>query len=430
MVDGKAGAVCPEHTVPRCLTAEAGSPARTGASRRADPVSAVLADTVPGTLDHRSIVISRFTRYAAASATALILAAGGVGVAYAHKSVTLSVDGSPAAASVIGTTVADLLKSEGISLGQHDTVAPSLESELSDGDTVAVRYGRQLTVNVDGVAKSYWTTATTVDAALQDLGLRTDGAVLSASRSAGLGREGLTLLVTTPKKITITVSGKKSTEKTTAPTVADVLKDKGITLAKLDRVTPALATAVKKNMKITVKRVVEKTVSKSVTVPFTTTKKSDSTMYVGQSKVEKAGKNGSKKVTEKRVIVDGTVESTKVLSTVQVSAPVAQVVRVGTKARPVAPRPSAGNTSGAGINLANAAMWDRIAQCESSGNWSINTGNGYYGGLQFSYSTWLGVGGADFAPRADLASRAEQITVANRLYAQRGLQPWGCAHAA
>ena len=75
-------------------------------------------------------------------------------------------------------------------------------------------------------------------------------------------------------------------------------------------------------------------------------------------------------------------------------------------------------------------MWDRIAQCESTGNWSINSGNGYYGGLQFDSGTWLGAGGGDFAPRADQASRAQQITVANRIYASRGLQPWGCAHAA
>ncbi|MCW3156900.1 transglycosylase family protein [Micropruina sp. KQZ13P-5] len=75
-------------------------------------------------------------------------------------------------------------------------------------------------------------------------------------------------------------------------------------------------------------------------------------------------------------------------------------------------------------------MWDRIAQCESGGNWSINTGNGYYGGLQFATASWLANGGADFAPRADLASRAEQITVANRYYASAGLGPWGCAHAA
>ena len=91
---------------------------------------------------------------------------------------------------------------------------------------------------------------------------------------------------------------------------------------------------------------------------------------------------------------------------------------------------SSGGSSGAGLNLARAAMWDRIAQCESGGNWHINTGNGYYGGLQFDKGSWLANGGADFASRADLASRGEQITVANRYYAKAGLGPWGCAGAA
>ena len=104
-------------------------------------------------------------------------------------------------------------------------------------------------------------------------------------------------------------------------------------------------------------------------------------------------------------------------------------------ARPTPPAataaaPTTTKSSGAGLDTSNAAMWDRIAQCESTGNWSINTGNGYYGGLQFDIQTWLGAGGGDFAQRADLASRAEQITVANRVYADRGTQPWGCAHAA
>ena len=79
-----------------------------------------------------------------------------------------------------------------------------------------------------------------------------------------------------------------------------------------------------------------------------------------------------------------------------------------------------------GANAATGRTWDRLAQCESGGNWHINTGNGYYGGLQFAQSTWLANGGADFASRADLASREQQITVANRLYAKSGLQPWGC----
>ena len=75
---------------------------------------------------------------------------------------------------------------------------------------------------------------------------------------------------------------------------------------------------------------------------------------------------------------------------------------------------------------ADSVNWDAIAACESGGNWAINTGNGYYGGLQFSYQTWLGNGGGDFAQRADLATREQQITVANRLYAYSGLGQWSC----
>jgi Transglycosylase-like domain len=59
--------------------------------------------------------------------------------------------------------------------------------------------------------------------------------------------------------------------------------------------------------------------------------------------------------------------------------------------------------------------WDRVAACESGGNWSINTGNGYYGGLQFAYGTWLSAGGGRYASRADLATREQQIAIASTL---------------
>ena len=71
-----------------------------------------------------------------------------------------------------------------------------------------------------------------------------------------------------------------------------------------------------------------------------------------------------------------------------------------------------------------AVNWDAIAQCESGGNWSINTGNGYYGGLQFSQQTWEAYGGLTYAPRADLASRGAQIAVAEKVYAAGGLGAW------
>jgi nucleoid-associated protein YgaU len=68
--------------------------------------------------------------------------------------------------------------------------------------------------------------------------------------------------------------------------------------------------------------------------------------------------------------------------------------------------------------------WTRVAQCESSGNWQVNTGNGYYGGLQFSSSTWLGYGGGQYAPRADLATPAEQVAVAERVLGGQGVGAW------
>ncbi|MEU7380438.1 MULTISPECIES: transglycosylase family protein [unclassified Streptomyces] len=71
--------------------------------------------------------------------------------------------------------------------------------------------------------------------------------------------------------------------------------------------------------------------------------------------------------------------------------------------------------------------WEAIAACESSGNWKANTGNGYYGGLQFRQSSWVAAGGLKYARRADLASRREQIAVARRLAVLQGMSAWGCS---
>lgn len=73
--------------------------------------------------------------------------------------------------------------------------------------------------------------------------------------------------------------------------------------------------------------------------------------------------------------------------------------------------------------------WDKLAQCESGGNWAINTGNGYYGGLQFSYGTWLAYGGGQFAPTANLATREQQIIVAERTLASQGWGAWPACSA-
>jgi nucleoid-associated protein YgaU len=80
--------------------------------------------------------------------------------------------------------------------------------------------------------------------------------------------------------------------------------------------------------------------------------------------------------------------------------------------------------TGTAAHAAPASAWDKVAQCESGGNWADDTGNGYYGGLQFAASTWRGYGGDAFAPRADEASRSEQIEIANRVLAAQGWGAW------
>lgn len=82
-----------------------------------------------------------------------------------------------------------------------------------------------------------------------------------------------------------------------------------------------------------------------------------------------------------------------------------------------------------GASAASVSTWDAVAQCESGGNWSINTGNGYYGGLQFSQSSWAAAGGTQYAARADLASKAQQIAVAEKLLDMQGPGAWSCAGA-
>lgn len=388
------------------------------------------------------------------------LALGVSGVVVMDKSVALSVDGETSTVHSFGGTVADVLDKQGIELGAHDVVTPSAETPVDDGQTIVVRYGRKLTLTVDGKEREYWTTATNVGDALKELGIRNSGdAVLSASRSKAIGRDGLDLEMSTPKDIKLVVGGKRTTATVTARTVQEALREAEVRFDSDDRIKPGAKTVVKDGMTIRVDEMDARSTQRTEAVPFRTIVKKDASLTVGTTKVEREGVAGERRSTYRDTVKNGKVVSSDRTSSKITKQPVHKVVIEGTKAKP-APKPAPTSTpksstpkssssssstpkststptseptkssSSSGLDTSRAAMWDRIAQCESTGNWSINTGNGYYGGLQFDSRTWLGSGGGDFAPRADLATREEQITVANRVYAQRGLQPWGCAHAA
>lgn len=332
------------------------------------------------------------------------------------ESITLVVDGQTKKIHTTASDVQGALKGAGYTVGPHDIVAPSIATDINDGSTIVLKRGRLLHLNIDGKAKDVWTTAPTVAEALAQLGYTSQDFV-SVSRSKRLPVEATSIALRTPKKVTVVRNGKRSTLTSTDATVGDLLDSLGVKLIATDRVKPGLSTVLKNGQKIVVQRVVHKRSVERVSVDYPTVQRSDSSMYTDQRTVVTPGVEGSADVTYDTVYVDGKFVGKAEVSRTVVTAPKPQVVKVGTKQRPVAPAPApAADTSG--LN------WDAMAQCESGGNWHINTGNGFYGGLQFDYGTWLSNGGGAYAPRADLATREQQIAIASKLYAARGSSPW------
>src|SRR4029077_4821687 len=149
-------------------TTHAGSPSRVSWPPAADVRRRCPGSTTSGAL----VLLSRPLRHAAQGAAALAVAAGSVGVAHYDKAVEVSVDGQATSVHVLGSTVADVLDKQDIAVGPHDVVVPSPASSVSDGDHISVRYGRKLTVTVDGQTKEYWTTENDDDTARRELGRR------------------------------------------------------------------------------------------------------------------------------------------------------------------------------------------------------------------------------------------------------------------
>jgi uncharacterized protein YabE (DUF348 family) len=367
---------------------------------------------------------SRATLAVLVGAIVLAVAATGVGYAAMQKTVTLSLDGKTQQVNTFSGKVGEVLEEQGVALSDHDVVATGVTSSVSDGSTIAVKYGRPLDVKVDGRSSRYWVTATNVATALEQLGLRFGGADLSASRGTSIGRSGLDLAVVTPKRLVVKLAeAKKRTVTVTALTVSEALRELGVRPDRDDRVKPGLATAIKDGDALTFTRV--RVVQRPATerIGFTTVKKADSGMYSGESKTVRSGHDGSRRVVYRVTSENGEVTARKAVSSRVLRAPVSAVVHYGTKQRP-APKPepepvqaSAPSASSGSSYSGGSSIWDRIAACESGGNWSINTGNGYYGGLQFSLSTWQAYGGSG---RPDQNSREAQIAVAERVAAAEG----------
>ena len=345
---------------------------------------------------------------------AACLLTGGAGtVAAMDKSVTITVDGQPREVSTLSGDVAGALSAAGLTVGEHDALAPTSGTAIRDGSQIRLDRGRLLTVVLDGQQRQVWTTARTVDAALAELGADDSRLELSANRSRSIPLQGLSVTGTTEHTVRLTVAGKAKADTTTAPTVAELLRENKIVLGADDEVAPAATTVLSDGLTVTVTRrtLVRTTQRRALPQPADRTIKDATVRRHVTTRTQ--GHPGVEELQYLAVTTNGRRGSRELVNTKMIRPAVATTTHVGTK---IVEERDAWNVP-----------WDKMAMCESSGKWDINTGNGTYGGLQFETATWLSMGGGDFAPRADLATKAEQIEVAERLYAQQGLAPWHCA---
>ncbi|ORV83039.1 Resuscitation-promoting factor RpfB [Mycobacterium interjectum] len=337
--------------------------------------------------------------------------AGGLAVS-ASKTVTLTVDGMAMRVTTMKSRVIDIVRENGYTVDDRDDLYPAGDVQVHDAANIVLRRSRPLQISLDGHdAKQVWTTASTVDEALAQLAM-TDTAPAAANRGSRVPLAGMTLPVVSAKTVQINDGGAVRTVHLPAPNVAGLLNAAGAPLLESDQVTPGAASPIVDGMQIQVTRNRIQRVTERVPLQPPAHRIEDPGMNVSRQVVEDPGSPGTQDVTFAVATVNG-VETGRLPVANTVITPAREaVVRVGTKPGTDVPP------------VSNGSVWDAIAGCEAGGNWAINTGNGYYGGVQFDQGTWERNGGLRFAPRADLATREEQIAVAEVTRERQGWGAW------
>jgi len=339
------------------------------------------------------------------------LLVGGVTVAGAQKDVTLDINGETTELTTLSRDVAGALDAAGVVVDDADLVYPAPSEALTKGATITVRTAKPVAVVIDGEETELTSTALTVNDLIGELSDLRPSAKVAESGDTRV-TDGMRLAITTPKIVAVNDGGKVVYTEVAASNVKELLDARGIELGEHDRVTPGLDTALRNNTQVTVERVsvTEETVTESYEAPAEYV--DDPQSPEGTETVLQAGTPGTREVTTRITTVNGVESSRETVAEHEITPATAARISRGTKAAPSAP------------SVAGGSVWDTLAQCESGGNWAINTGNGYQGGLQFSPSTWAAYGGTQFAPTANLATREQQIAIAEKTLAGQGWGAW------
>ncbi len=337
--------------------------------------------------------------------------AGGYAVT-AHKSVTLDVDGAPVTVTTMKSRVIDVVTENGFQVTDRDDLFPAADQPVSESETIVLRRSRPLEISLDGQGSNQvWTTASTVDEALAQLAM-TDTAPTAASRGTRLPLGGMALPVVSAKTVQINDGGAVSTVRLAAPNVGALLASANVPLEQQDRVVPAVSSPVVEGMQVQVTRIRMQKVTERLPLVPNAQRIEDLTMNMSRQVVEDPGTPGTQDVTFAVSTVNGVESGRLPVANVVISPARDSVLRVGAKPGTEVPP------------VTNGTAWDALSQCEAGGNWAINTGNGFYGGVQFDQNTWERQGGLRYAQRADLATREEQIAIATVTQKSQGWGAW------
>lgn len=346
----------------------------------------------------------------AATLLALIFA-GGTAV-LSHKTVTLTVDGASMIVPTMKGRVIDVVTENGFDVTDRDDLFPAADTPVHQSDTIVLRRSRPLVISTDGGGtEQVWTTASTVQEALAQLRM-TDKAPLAASRGSRVPLGGMALPVVSPRTVQLDDAGATRTVRLAAPNVAALLDAAGVPLQQSDTVNPAPSAPIVDGMRITVTRVRIDKVTERLPLAPNNQQISDVTLNMSRQIVEDPGMPGTQDVTFAIAKVNGIETGRLPVANVVVVPARDGVLRIGAKPGTEVPP------------VSNPAQWDALARCEAGGNWGINTGNGFFGGVQFDQNTWERNGGLRYAQRADLATREEQIAIAEVTRARQGWGAW------
>lgn len=335
--------------------------------------------------------------------------AGGTAALAQSKTVTIAVDGEERTVRTFASTVGGALEDAGLQVDGGDSLAPTSAADVEDGSRIALDRGRPLSLNLDGAPRQVWTTSPTVAGALRQLGMRPEGMVLSVAHSRAIPLQGMALAASTAKPVLLyDGAAPPRIVTTTAPTVLDMLAEQGRPLGGEDMLSTDATAPVVAGMRVGVTRIRTEEVREVRQMQPSVQRIEDSELPEGEEAIEEPGTPGEEVVTSRVRTTNGAETEREELGTETILEPKPRVVRVGTD--PGASAPAVGNGS----------VWDRLASCESGGDWSISTGNGYYGGLQFDKSTWDAYGGDAYAEYPHQASREEQIATAEKVRNSRG----------